>query len=180
MLPQIPTHAKIAFAHLTPEARSEAVQNVCANACRGYARLVEQGKTDIAYPMAPARYGVMQTRDHSRVRGHLNIQDVLSRYCQVKKNVVVERLDKFDHAENVWEEVLVEDRHAGPADTAHVRLDFSDWLVQGTAERQFPDLGGMPSRGVAAGRHVGSGPNHSYPARPWHATLARTQKLHGL
>jgi len=93
-----------------------------------YARLVEQGKTDIAYPMALARYGVKQCRDHRKVGGHLNFKDVLSRYCRVNKNVTVERLDKIDHAENVWEEVLVEDKHAGPVDTARVRLDFSSWL----------------------------------------------------
>ena len=48
MLPQILTHAKCAFAHLKPEARAEAVQEVVANSCQAYARLVEQGKTDIA------------------------------------------------------------------------------------------------------------------------------------
>ena len=58
----------------------------------------------------------------------MNIKDILSKYCQNRKGLVVERLDKFDHAENAWEEVLVEDRHAGPAETARVRLDFSDWL----------------------------------------------------
>ena len=127
-MPQILTHAKCAFAYLRPEARQEAVQEVVANACQAYARLVEQGKTDIAYPSALARYGVRQTRDHRKVGGHLNIKDVLGRYCQTRKDVVVERLDKFDRAENGWEEIVVEDRHAGPAETARVRLDFSDWL----------------------------------------------------
>ncbi|MGO9115286.1 MAG: hypothetical protein ACLP9L_39235 [Thermoguttaceae bacterium] len=129
MLPQILTHAKCAFAFLKPEARAEAVAEVVANSCRAYARLVELGKTDIAYPIALARYGVKQTRDHRKVGNHLNVNDVLSRYCQTRKDVVVERLDKFDHAENGWEEVLIEDRHAGPADTARVRLDFSAWLA---------------------------------------------------
>jgi len=126
MLPAILKHAKIAFAYLKPEARSEAVAEVVANACQAYARLVEQGKTSVANSIALARYGIRQTRDHRKVGGHLNVQDVLSRYCQTRKGIAVQRLDKFNHAENVWEEVLVEDRHAGPADTARVRLDFSD------------------------------------------------------
>ena len=128
LLPAILRHARIAFAYLKPEARYEAVQNVCANACQAYARLVELGKTDIAYASALARYGVRQTRDHRKVGGHLNVNDVMSRYCQVNKDVVVERLDHYDNDEQAWSEVLVEDRHAGPAETARVRLDFSDWL----------------------------------------------------
>jgi len=35
----------------------------------------------------------------------------------------------------------------------------------------------MHSRGVAAGRHVDSGPNHSYPARPWHATTGENAEV---
>jgi hypothetical protein len=82
LLPAILKHAKIAFAYLKPEARAEAVQEVVANACQAYARLVELGKTDIAYATALARYGVKQTRDHRKVGGHLNVLDVLSKYCQ--------------------------------------------------------------------------------------------------
>jgi len=128
MLPAILKHANCAFAYLKPEARAEAVQEVVANACQAYARLVEQGKTAVAQPIALARYGVKQTRDHRKVGGHLNIQDVLSGYCQSRKGVVVERLDKFNTRENTWEEVLVEDRHAGPSEIACTRIDFRDWL----------------------------------------------------
>jgi len=128
MLPAILKHAKCAFAYLKPEARAEAVQEVVANACQAYARLVELGKTAVAHPIALARYGVRQSRDHRKVGGHLNIKDVLSKYCQTRKGVVVERLNRFDKTEEAWYEVVVEDKHAGPADTARVRLDFSDWL----------------------------------------------------
>ncbi len=69
LLPAILKHAKFAFASLKPEARAEAVQEVVANACQAYARLVELGKTDIAYATALARYGVKQTRDHRKVGG---------------------------------------------------------------------------------------------------------------
>ena len=129
LLPAILRHARFAFARLKPEARAEAVQEVVANACQAYARLVELGKTDIAYASALARYGVRQTRDHRKVGGHLNVLDVLGKYCQTRKGLTVERLDKFDAAKDEWEEIVVEDRHAGPADTARVRLDFSEWLA---------------------------------------------------
>jgi len=123
LLLAIAPNSKIVFAYLRPEARAEAAAAVIANACQDYARLVEQGKTDIAYPMALARYGVKRCRDHRRVGGHLNIGDVLSRYCQVNKNVTVERLDKFDKTEEVWQEALVEDRHAGPAISGRLTWD---------------------------------------------------------
>jgi len=129
LLPAILKHAMCAFAYLKPEARAEAVAEVVAYACQTYARLVELGKTDVAYPIPLARYGVKQTRDHRKVGGHLNVRNVLSRYCQTRKGVVVERLDKFDKTEEVWQEALVEDKTAGPADTARVRLDFSSWLA---------------------------------------------------
>ena len=82
MLPPIRTHARIAFRHLNPEAREEAVAEVIANACRAFVRLVQLGKTDIAYPGVLARYGVAQVNGGRRVGGRLNIQDVSSKYCQ--------------------------------------------------------------------------------------------------
>ena len=59
MLPAIERHAKIAFRHLDAEAREEMVQEVICNACRAYARLAELNKTDVAYPGALARFGVV-------------------------------------------------------------------------------------------------------------------------
>ena len=127
MLPAILTHAKFAFRHLKPEARAEAVQEVVCNALKAFVRLVQLKKTAIAYPTVLASYGVRQTRDGRKVGGHLNIKDVLSKYCQDNKDVVVERLDHFDKNEEAWQEVLVEDRHAGPAATACARLDMDAW-----------------------------------------------------
>ena len=129
MLPQITKYAKIAFAYLKPEARAEAVQEVVANACQRYARLVEQGKTAVTNATALARYGIKQTRDHRKVGGTLNVLDILSKYCQSRKGLAVERLDKFNRANDAWEEVLVEDRTAGPADIVQTKLDFSDFLT---------------------------------------------------
>ena len=129
MLPVITTHAKIAFRDLKPEAREEAVQETVCNACQAYARLVELGKTDVAFPSALARFGASQTREGRKVGGKLNVQDVLSDYCQQRKNLLIERLDRYDSEEQAWADVLVESKHAGPADTAIVRIDFAAWLL---------------------------------------------------
>ena len=128
LLPLINTHAKVAFRYLGPEAREEAIQEVICNACCAYARLVELNKTALAYPSALARFGVAQTREGRKVGGKLNNRDVSSEYCQRQKDLIVERLDKFDMEENSWQEILVEDRRAGPAEVATARVDFTTWL----------------------------------------------------
>jgi hypothetical protein len=128
MLPAIRRHARIAFRHLDPEAREEAIQCVVCNACSAIARLAELGKLDVAYATVLARFGVAQVKDGRMTGGHLNCKDVLSPYCRRLKSVTVERLDKFDCTENEWQEILIEDRHAGPFDIVRTKLDFAAWL----------------------------------------------------
>jgi hypothetical protein len=129
MLPQITTHATFAFRHLKPEARAEAVQEVVCNALRAFARLVQLRKTDIAYPIVLASYGVRQTRDGRKVGNKLNVKDVLSKYCQGQKGVVVERLDGFDKQEGSWQEAVIEDNRNAPVpEIVAFRCDFADWL----------------------------------------------------
>ena len=129
MLPAIVQHARIAFRHYRPEARSEAVQAVICNACSAIARLAELGKLDLAYASVLARYGVAQVKDGRMTGGHLNCKDVLSGYCQRLKDVVVERLDRFDEEENAWQEAVVQDTRTAPVpEIVSFRVDFADWL----------------------------------------------------
>ena len=58
----------------------------------------------------------------------MNAHDVTSRYCQQTKEITVDRLDQFDPEQDSWQEVLVEDRQATPADIAVTRIDFAVWL----------------------------------------------------
>lgn len=129
MLPTIIRYAKIAFRNLDPEARQEAVQNVVTNSCAAVAALARRGKLDLAYPTVLAQYGIKQTRDHRITGGHLSIRDVMSGYCQARKNVKVERLDRFNEDDDAWEETVVEDKTAGPAEIARVRIDFASFLA---------------------------------------------------
>ena len=129
MLPVIRNYARGAFGHLKADLRHDLIQEVIANALVAYVRLFKQGKVALAYPTVLARYGIAQVRDHRRVGASLNIKDVLSPYCQAKKHVVVERLDKFDDVENAWQEAVVEDtRTATVPDIVAFRCDFADWL----------------------------------------------------
>ena len=129
LLPQIVEHAKYAFRHLRGEARQDAIQEVIANALVAFVALVRRGKMAVAYPTVLARYAVAQIKDGRKVGNSLNCRDVLSPYCQRLKCLTVERLDRHEKDDdNAWSEILIEDRHAGPAETARVRMDFSDWL----------------------------------------------------
>jgi hypothetical protein len=129
MLPQIVAHARIAFRYLKPEARAEAVQEVVCNALKAFVRLVQLQKTELAYPTVLARFGVAQTRDGRKVGNRLNVHEVLSPYCQQRKKVFVERLDRFDEEENAWQEAVVQDtRTTSVPEIVAFRCDFADWL----------------------------------------------------
>ncbi len=156
MLPAICRHAKIAFRHLNPEAREEAVQEVVCNACCAVARLAELDKLDLAYPTVLARYAVAQVNDGRKVGCKLNVRDVLSPYCQRRKAVTIERLDKFDAGEDCWLEVLVEDRTAGPADIAASRLDVSAWMdLLPSRDREIAEALGVGERTGDVARRFG-------------------------
>jgi hypothetical protein len=128
LLPAIRQHARISFRHLDPEARGEAVQNCVANAMLAYLRLYELGKADLAYASPLARYAVAQTRAGRLVGNRLNARDVSAAYGQKLKGFCVARLDHYDRDEECWEELVVEDRRAGPAEVAITRIDFRSWL----------------------------------------------------
>ncbi|MBW3596966.1 MAG: hypothetical protein KY475_06790, partial [Planctomycetes bacterium] len=128
MLPKIQSHLRMAFRDLNRDAREEAVQEGLTNALAAYARLCELGKASIAYPGPLARYAVLQVRSGRQVAQRTNVRDVTSRVCRQRKGVRVQRLDHYDANEQVWREILVEDRRAGPADTAAARIDFDAFI----------------------------------------------------
>ena len=128
MLPAIQKHARIAFRYLGREARDEAVQEVVAGALAAYVRLVESGRADLAYPTPLSMFAVRQFRTGRRVGTKANVNDVTSPYAQAAKGIRVERLDHYDAEGDAWREILIEDRRAGPAQTAAARIDFAQWL----------------------------------------------------
>jgi hypothetical protein len=128
MLPRIRRQAAYYLRHLSKKDRADAIQEVVASAFVSYVRLIERGKADLAYAGPLARYGACQYLHGRRVGNPMNGHDISSAYCQQKKGVSVERLDLFDDPNDEWQEILVEDRHSGPADVAATRVDFRAWL----------------------------------------------------
>ena len=133
MLPAIRRSAQVAFRKLPPELRRDLIEEVVANSYVAFARLVERGQANRVAPSPLARFAIAQTRVGRQVGNRLRIREVLSKYAQHQKGFQVERLDHFSEEKGCWEEVLVEDRRATPADVAACRIDFSEWLRRLTA-----------------------------------------------
>jgi hypothetical protein len=133
MLPAIRRTAQITFRKIRPELRDELIEEVVANCYVAYARLIERGQADRALPSPLARFAIAQVRAGRRVGNRLRISDALSAYAQYRKQFFVERLDQFDEEEECWQQVLIEDKRATPADVAACRIDFAEWLRRLTA-----------------------------------------------
>ena len=128
LLPAIREQARFAFRQEEPERRQELIAEVVANCWAAFVRLVERGMIDVVYPTPLAGYAIKQVRDGRRVGAKLNVLDVSSEYAQRLKQITVERLDLYDEQKGEWREVLVEDHHAGPAETAAARIDIGEWF----------------------------------------------------
>jgi hypothetical protein len=130
MLPLIRQQATIAFRRCRPEAKEELVQEVIANCYRTWCRLVEQGKDSEGYATPLANFAIRQVHDGRRIGGSERELDILSRQAQRRHGFAVEPIHRQGAQRGVWDELLVEDRKAGPAETAAARLDFYEWLKQ--------------------------------------------------
>jgi hypothetical protein len=128
MLPQILRQARVAARGLRAEARDELMQEVVANAYCAFAQLVLNGKVAVAYPTPLAQFALRRIRAGRRVGNRMNSQDVLSPSASRVHRPRIASLDGHDPRTGRWKEILVEDRHAGPADIAAARIDFTAWF----------------------------------------------------
>ena len=130
MLPTIRSVAHFAFRRGRSDQRQELIAEVIANSFVAFVRLVERDKSDLAYPSALASYGIKQVLSGRRVGNRLNIKDASSPYCQQRKGVRMQQMQRFDPMQGAWREIVVEDGRATPAEVAATRIDFADWLRQ--------------------------------------------------
>jgi hypothetical protein len=128
MLPRIRTQATLALRGLDAEVRENAIQEVMASSFVAFVRLVELGRTDLAYASALAGFAIKQYRAGRQVGGRRSVRDVMSRHAQRMKGFRVLPLGQEPEGEDDLRAVLVEDRSAGPAETAAARIDVAQWL----------------------------------------------------
>jgi len=145
--PLILRQARLASRGKDPESREEFTAEVVANALVGFARLVQLGRESLAYGTPLGTYGVRQARAGRKVGTKSNANDVGSPYAEVAKGIHVKRLDHRDEETGEWREILIEDRRAGPSQTAAIRIDFGDWLgILSARQRRIAKRpsGGLP------------------------------------
>jgi DNA-directed RNA polymerase specialized sigma24 family protein len=165
LVPSIRRHAKLRFSNLPRELREELVQETIARALLDFLRLVERGKEHVASAGPLARYAVAQVRQGRRVGSRLNVRDVTSHYSQQQTGAVVERLDRCDEESGGWQEIVVEDRNAGPADVAATRIDVREWLKS------------LPKRDRRLAERLATGETTSGAARIFGITPGRVAQL---
>lgn len=129
MLPRIRSQASSAFRNVPSDMREELITEVVANAYCAYCRLVERGMGDVAFAGPLGRFAIRQVCSGRQVGGRLSARDIQSLSVQRSTGIVIERLERFDGRQGEWREVLVEDRRAGPAETAAARIDMAAWLA---------------------------------------------------
>jgi len=162
LLPQIKRHAQLAFRSVQPAAREELIQEVIANTYVAFARLVELDKADLAFATPLAWYAIRQVRSGRRVGSRLNMRDVMS---PANRRVTVEPLERFNRQDAEWKEVLVEDRRAGPAETAAARLDVAKWFRE------------LPSRNRRIAKALAFGDTTQATAKKFGLTAGRVSQL---
>jgi len=128
MLPRIRRQAAIAFSDYAPEARDDLVAEVVANAYCAFVRLAARGKTDLGYAVPLTMFAIRQVKDGRRVGSKHSICDVMSPYAKRQKGFTVQPLDRSNDTGETWQDIVVEDRHAGPDVVATTRIDFGEWL----------------------------------------------------
>ena len=128
MLPDIVHFARRLLQTLPPEVREDAIADVVANCTVAYARLVERGKENLAYPTVLAMYAVRRYRDGRRVGKRGNVRDVYDQHAQARGGFQVYHIGCPRDQRHGWREQLTEDRRTPVADQAAFRVDFPDWL----------------------------------------------------
>ena len=90
MLPRIRRQAAYYLRRLSKKDRADAVQEVVSSAFVSYVRLVERGKSDVAYAGPLARYAACQYLRGRRVGSSMNVSDLTSNLCRQKNGVSLE------------------------------------------------------------------------------------------
>ena len=170
MLPQIEAQLRFAFRFLDPDAKEEAVQEGVTNCVVRYERLARQGRDDIAAPTPLAQFAIRQIRAGRTVASKLNCRDPLSLYAQMRKGLIVERLDHVCPETEEWLDIALEDLRAPIPEQVALRIDVAAWMSRFTRRmrRIARELASGWSTGELARRHGLSAARISQLRREFH------------
>jgi hypothetical protein len=128
LLPAIREQAEYAFRRVPIDTREDLILEVVAAAYVLFVSLCRRGKTALIYPTPLAKFAIRHVREGRRTGSRFNSLDITSPCTAAAQRTTIERLDRFNPRLGEWQEVVVEDRTAGPAEIAMTRLDFASWL----------------------------------------------------
>jgi hypothetical protein len=128
MLPAVLRVVRYAFRWQRAGQRQDLIAAAIASAFVKFNRLIHQGRSTEAHPTVLAWLAVRQVCDGRRVGARRSSKDVLSDYAQRRVGFRVVGLESSTPGTRGWEPLVLEDKHASPADTAAFRIDFHDWL----------------------------------------------------
>jgi hypothetical protein len=127
LVPAIRRYALLAFRHLRPQDRDEALGEVLAHAFCAFRRLVELDRLDVAYATPLARFGVARCRSRRPVGSKLNSGDVYAaRGCR-RGRCSADSVEASINR-NVFVEMLADNTATPVIDQVAFRLDFRAWL----------------------------------------------------
>jgi hypothetical protein len=128
MIPDLQKQIAFRFRSIAPDLKEELSAEAMALAFEMFVSLVQRNKADKAAASPLASYACRHVKDGRRCGASLNIKDIDSHYCQQRKHVRKTSWYQRDSESEDWRELVVEDRHANPADIAVTRIDFRNWL----------------------------------------------------
>jgi hypothetical protein len=165
MLPLIRSRAIRTFRRLDPESREDLIEETIANAFCSFVSIVRRGKASTAYATPLANFAIRQVIAGRRVGSKSSVLDVTSPFAHSARGNLVEHLDDDQSA---WRTTLVEDRRAGPADTAAARIDVAAWFhAMSDGQRRIAEA-------------LAIGETTSEVARQFGLSSARVSQLRGL
>jgi hypothetical protein len=164
LLPAIQEQAEYAFRRETVDVREELVQETIAAAYGMFVSLCHRGKMSLAYATPLASFAIRHVREGRRIGSRCNSRDITSPRVGAKR-VTIELLDRSNDRRSGWREVLVEDRTAGPAETAAARIDWAAWLRS------------LPRRRRTIACVLASGETTGAAARQFRISAARVSQL---
>jgi len=165
LLPVIRDRAQYAFRRVPVDAREELLQETVSQAYVLFVRLVQRGKTALAYATPLAQFAIQNVNAGRRLGSRSNRRDLTSQCPESSNRMTIERLDWFNGESGQWRQVLLEDRTAGPSQIVQMRIDFAAWLET------------LSSRNRRLAETLASGETTRYVARSFKISAGRVSQL---
>jgi hypothetical protein len=116
----------------------------------------------LAYATPLAQFALRRVKAGRRLGSRCNRRGLTS---LSSKRIALNRLDRIDPRTGEWQDVLLENRQAGPAQIVQMRIDFANWLET------------LSSRNRRLAETLASGETTGFVARSFTMSAGRVSQL---